>query len=689
MPDDDLHNPLLKNQDKIDFLKLTPSHITEAVDHQIAIIHQVLSDVVSDQLPSFDKVQKLFYEIEVLSFIWRIADQLHAVVNTPELREVVSKNLPKLTQLMTAIQQNLILYRQLKYLLEDSSIALTDVQKVLLKNHVRDFYLSGAELDAKDKKDFLAMQTQLAELAVKFEQNVLDATVDFVLYIDDVAKLNGIPEDIKASFFETAKQAGKIGYQLTLQQPCYQAVLEYADDRSLRETLYRAYIMRASELGKKCYDNTALINQHLQLLYKVAILLGFQSYAEVSLVSKMADSPQKIIEFLRDLAKKAYPFAQKDFEVLKIFAKKTLNLSELMPWDMSYVAEKIRQKHYALSSQVVRQYFPIHKVLSGLFDLANKLYDITMVLSNAPVWHSDVLFYEVLDANQQLIGHFYLDLYARDNKQEGAWMNGVRHRFIFQHVLQKPVAYIVCNFARPIGNQPALLTHIDVKTLFHEMGHALHHLLTKVNELGLSGIEGVEWDAVELPSQLMENFCWEWDVLQNISEHIEHKAPLPLFLYQKMLKERYFQGAFQLMRQIELGLFDMLLHHEFDPADDWMRLLKAVRNEVSVFQKPDYDRMMHSFLHIFAGGYTAGYYSYLWAEVLSSDSYAAFEENKDWAAVGKRLWETILAVGGTRPTALSFEVFRGRQPDLNFLLKNKGLITNDFHSPKKSFTHDG
>jgi len=674
----ELGNPLLSNQETIDFAKLKPPHITEAVDDQIAIVHQALNDVVSNELPCFDEMQKLFYEIEVLWSIWRIANQLHAVVNTPELREVILKNSPKLTQLLTGIQQNPILYRQLKRLLEDSSIQLTDTQKTLLKNNVRDFYLSGAELNENDKKVFLATQTQLAELAIKFEQNVLDATADFVLYVDDVTQLNGIPADIQASFFEAAKQAGKTGYQLTLQRPCYQAVLEYADDRSLREMLYHAYIIRASELGKKSHDNTPLINQRLQLLRKITTLLGFKSYAEVSLVTKMAENPAQAIQFLRDLAKKAYPFAQKDFEKLTIFAKETLHLNELMPWDMSYVAEKMRQKYYALSSQEVRQYFPIQKVLSGLFSLANQLYGITISLAKAPVWHEEVLFYEILDSSQQLMGHFYLDLYVRNHKREGAWMNGIQNRFVYQHILQKPVACIVCNFAQPIGGQPALLTHADVRVLFHEMGHALHHLLTQVDELGLSGIEAVEWDAVELPSQLMENFCWEWDVLQNMSEHIENKAPLPLALYQKMLKERYFQGAFTLMRQIELGLFDMLLHNAFDPIDDWMKLIDAVRKEVAVFKVPDYDRMMHSFLHIFAGGYAAGYYSYLWAEVLASDSYAAFEENKDWAIVGKRFWANILAVGGTRSTAVSFEAFRGRQPDLNFLLKNKGLITNDF-----------
>lgn len=387
----------------------------------------------------------------------------------------------------------------------------------------------------------------------------------------------------------------------------------------------------------------------------------------------MASSPEAVIQFLQDLANKARPFAQKELAKLTTFARTRLGLSVIEPWDMHYVAEQYRQQHHALSSQMIRQYFPIHKVLSGLFALIHQLYNVTVQSLDVPLWHPDVQFYQLFDHSGQVLGGFYLDLYARDNKQEGAWMNGIRNRFIHRDQRQKPMACVTCNFTPPTGDQPVLLTHDEVQILFHELGHCLHHLLTQVDTIGLSGMEGVEWDAVELPSQFMECFSWEWDVLQQISEHIDTKAPLPRALYESMLQDKHFQGALKLLRQIEFGLFDIKLHDAPDLSTDWLTLLDQVRAEVSVIPKPAYDRSMHSFLHVFAGGYTAGYYSYLWAEVLSSDVYAAFHEASDRTKVGKRFWEAILAAGSTRSTLASFRAFRGRDPDTTFFTK-QGLV---------------
>lgn len=663
-------NPFLTEY--IDFAHLEPLQVTEAVDQNIVRIQQALEQAIADTSLSLDTLAQLFYEVEALSYVWRVANQLHSVVNSAGWRAVIQDNLPKITQLITTIHQHPLLYQRLKWLLAHASLWSLDEQ-TLLAHQVRDFRLSGAELSATDRATFLNTQTQLANLALKFEQNVLDATKDGMWYVTDPAQLAGIPDDIQASFYEAAQKAGQTGYQITLQSVCYQAVLHYAHHRALREKMYRAYVVRASELGNPKYDNTALINEHLDHHQAIAHLLGFTSYAEVSLVPKMACSPQAVIQFLQDLANKARPFAQKELAKLTEFARSNLDLSVIEPWDRYYVAEQYRQKHHALSSQVIRQYFPIHKVLSGLFALIHQLYNVTVQSLDVPLWHPDVQFYQLFDQAGHMLGGFYLDLYARDNKQEGAWMNGIRNRFVHRGQQQKPMACVTCNFTPPTGDQPVLLTHDEVQTLFHELGHGLHHLLTQVDTMGLSGMEGVEWDAVELPSQFMEGFSWEWDVLQQISEHVATKEPLPRALYESLLQDKHFQSALKLLRQIEFGLFDMMLHDAPDLSAGWMALLDQVRAEVSVIQKPAYDRSVHSFLHVFAGGYTAGYYSYLWAEVLSSDVYAAFKEASDRTMVGKRFRETILAVGSTRSMAASFRAFRGRDPDMTFLLQDKGL----------------
>ncbi|MET0518193.1 MAG: M3 family metallopeptidase, partial [Burkholderiaceae bacterium] len=552
--------------------------------------------------------------------------------------------------------------------------ALSAARKQALKHWIRDFVLSGAELQGAARERFAAIQERSAELGQKFSEHVMDATDGFAYYASE-QELRGVPADVVAAARSAAQAEGKDGHKLTLHFPSYMPVMQYGENRPLRELLYRAYVTRASELGSKPeLDNSALIQELLMLRQEEAALLGFNNFAEASLVAKMASSPAQVLDFLRDLAGRARPFAEKDLAELREFAAANLGLADLQVWDNAYASEKLKEARYAFSDQDVRQYFTLPRVLQGLFDIIERLFNVKIVEQAAEVWHDSVKFYR-LDRNGVLVGQFYLDLYARPGKRPGAWMDEVRSRWARpEGVQQTPVAQLVCNFASPVGDKPALLTHDDVTTLFHEFGHGLHHLLTQVDELGVSGISGVEWDAVELPSQFMENFCWEWEVLQQLTAHVDTGAPLPRALFDKMTAAKNFQSGLQTLRQIEFSLFDMRLHAEPGREVAVQDLLDEVRAEVAVIPPPAFNRFQHSFSHIFAGGYSAGYYSYKWAELLSADAWSAFEEEGVFnPATGARYLQSILEAGGARDAMDSFKAFRGREPKIDALLRHQGM----------------
>ena len=622
-------------------------------------------------------VEKLTDITERVGRIWSVVSHLNSVVDTPELRAVYNELMPEITIFFTEIGQDIELYSRFKIIKNSAEFdTLSPAQQTKLNHDLRDLVLSGAELPPEQQAELAQLQTEGAQLGAKFAQNIQDATDAFGIYFDDAAPLAGIPEDSIAMFAAAAQSEGKTGYKIGLQIPHYLAVIQYADNRELREQIYRAYVTRASELsddGK--LDNTANIDRTLENALKTAKLLGFKNYAELSLATKMADTPEQVLNFLHDLARRAKPFAEKDFAEIKAFARENLNIEDPQSWDLSYAAEKLRQAKYAFSEAEVKKYFPISKVLAGLFAQIKKLYGIELAEKTVPVWHKDVRYFE-LKQDGQTIGGVYMDLYAREGKRGGAWMDGYKSRRRFADgTLQLPTAYLVCNFTPPVGDKEARLSHDEIITLFHETGHGLHHLLTQVDEVGVSGINGVEWDAVELPSQFMENFVWEYDVLAQMSSHEETGAVLPKELFDKMHAAKNFQRGMFLVRQMEFALFDMEIYHQEDEGrlKEWPQILDKVRQEVAVTQPPAYNRFALSFSHIFAGGYAAGYYSYAWAEVLSADAYAAFEESDDVAETGRRFWKEVLAVGGSRSAAESFKAFRSREPSLDALLRHSGF----------------
>ena len=622
-------------------------------------------------------VEKLTDITERVGRIWSVVSHLNSVVDTPELRAVYNELMPEITIFFTEIGQDIELYNRFKIIKNSAEFdTLSPAQQTKLNHDLRDFVLSGAELPPEQQAELAQLQTEGAQLGAKFAQNIQDATDAFGIYFDDAAPLAGIPEDSIAMFAAAAQSEGKTGYKIGLQIPHYLAVIQYADNRELREQIYRAYVTRASELSDEGkFDNTANVEQTLANALKTAKLLGFKNYAELSLATKMADTPEQVLNFLHDLAHRAKPFAEKDFAEIKAFARESLNIEDPQSWDLSYAAEKLRQAKYAFSETEVKKYFPISKVLAGLFAQIKKLYGIELAEKTVPVWHKDVRYFE-LKQDGQTIGGVYMDLYAREGKRGGAWMDGYKGRRRFADgTLQLPTAYLVCNFTPPVGDKEARLSHDEIITLFPETGHGLHHLLTQVDEVGVSGINGVEWDAVELPSQFMENFVWEYDVLAQMSSHEETGAVLPKELFDKMHAAKNFQRGMFLVRQMEFALFDMEIYHQEDEGrlKEWPQILDKVRQEVAVTQPPAYNRFALSFSHIFAGGYSAGYYSYAWAEVLSADAYAAFEESDDVAETGRRFWKEILAVGGSRSAAESFKAFRGREPSLDALLRHSGF----------------
>ncbi|GGX84714.1 M3 family metallopeptidase [Vogesella alkaliphila] len=671
-------NPLLDFSDLPRFAAIKPEHITPALDVLLVNARAAIDKVIAAGGDDWDSVaEPLSDATEQISRAWGVVGHLNGVMgNTDGLRDAYNAEIPRISAFFTELGQNLDLYARFKAVAANPAFAgASAARKKIIENDLRDFRLSGAELPEADKQRFAELSSRLAELSNQFSQHVMDATDSFALYIDDVAELAGIPEDSLAMYAALAEADGQPGkYKLGLQFPLLFPVLQYADNRALREKLYEANAKRASEFGPAEQDNGPLIREKLVLAAEEAKLLGFANYAELSLYTKMAESPQQVIDFLRDLARRAKPYAEQDRAELEAFARDELGLTTLQAWDITYAAEKLRVARYAFSEHEVKQYFPEPKVLAGLFSVVHKLYGITVEQKDAETWHEDARYYQIFK-DGALLGGFYLDLYARDGKRPGAWMDDVRGRRLKNGQVQTPVAYLVCNFTRPLGDKPAYFSHDEVTTLFHEFGHGLHHLLTRVDELGVSGISGVEWDAVELPSQFMENFCWEWDVLQGMTAHSESGEPLPRALYDKMLAAKNFQSGMQTVRQLEFSLFDMLLYTDAKPESvDWLALLETVRDEVAVNRPPAYNRFPNSFSHIFGGGYAAGYYSYKWAEVLSADAYAAFEEaggaNPE---VGRQFWDEILAVGGSRPALESFRAFRGRDPQIDALLRHSGM----------------
>ena len=679
-------NPLLDFSDLPLFDRILPEHVGPAMDDLLATAETALERVTASEFPaSWSGIASVLdVATENLGRAWGAVSHLNSVADTPELRAAYNAALPRVTEFWTRLGADERLYA--KYKAIDVS-SLNTEQTQAHKNAIRNFVLSGAELAGSAKERFAQIQERQAELSQKFSENSLDATDAFAYYATD-AEVAGIPDDVLQTAKAQAEAEGKTGYRLSLKMPSYLPVMQFAESSALRETLYKAYTTRASDQAPaefNQFDNSAVIREILALRQEESRLLGYQNFGEVSVVAKMAKSPDEVVTFLRDLARRARPYAEKDAADLRSFAAEKLNQTDPQPWDYAFISEKLKEARYAFSEQEVKQYFTAPKVLAGLFGIVETLFEVQILQDSAPVWKPGVAFYRI-ERDGQLVGQFYLDQPARTGKRGGAWMDDVRARWLRPDngKLQTPIAHLVCNFAEGSGGNPALLTHDDVTTLFHEFGHGLHHLLSQVNEHDVSGISGVEWDAVELPSQFMENFCWEWEVLSNMTAHVETGEPLPRALFEKMLTAKNFQSGMQTLRQVEFSLFDMLLHTSHNPQEDVMNLLNEVRQEVAVISSPAYSRTAHTFSHIFSGGYAAGYYSYKWAEVLSADAYAAFEEAANdnagatvkstvSAAAGRKYRQAILEVGGSRPAMESFKAFRGREPSLDALLRHQGM----------------
>ncbi|MEZ0232557.1 MAG: M3 family metallopeptidase [Methylophilaceae bacterium] len=673
------NNPLLDFSGLPKFNQVKAEHVTPAIDNLLSEARNIVETLsTATEAPTWQNFAHPLEDIEEkISRAWSQVSHMNSVVNSPALREAYNDNLPKLTAFYADLSQDERLYAKFRLLHSSPDYqSLNTAQRKIIENELRDFRLGGAELADDKKARFKEIQEELSQLSAKFEENLLDTTNDFSLLIKDINALKGVPEDVIQAAAEAAKQDSNTGYKITLQYPSYMPVVQYADDRALREKLYRAYATRASEFGKPEWDNTQLIKDILKLRQEAAHLLGYKNYTELSLTTKMANGQQQVTEFLNTLGKSAKPFAQADMQELKEFAANKLDLPELTAWDIAYVSEKLREEKYAFSDQEVKQYFPEEQVLHGLFKVTETIFGVHVKKSKAPVWHSDASFYEITDTNGKPVGQFYLDLYARNNKRGGAWMDEAITRRKKSHGVETPVAFLTCNFSAPVGNKPALFTHDEAITMFHEFGHGLHHMLTKVDEYGVSGIKGVEWDAVELPSQFMENFCWEWEVLRHMTKHVETGAHLPRELFDKMVAAKNFQAGMQTVRQIEFSLFDIRLHGDFNPngKETALDLIEQVRDEVAVVRPPKWNRFPNNFSHIFAGGYAAGYYSYKWAEVLSADAYSLFEETGVLSQeTGRRFWSEILAQGGSRPALESFIAFRGREPSIDALLRHNGM----------------
>ncbi len=591
------------------------------------------------------------------------------------MRLIYNKNLTKVTKYHSELSQNKLIYKKFKRIkLSKNFSKLSRPQKKIINDEILSFELGGVGLNKNKQLEFKKIVSKLSKLSSNFEENLLDSVNNYSLLIKDKRKLKGVPKDALTKAKLEAKKRKENGWCFTLDFPSYLPLIQFADDRSLREEIYYAYATKASELGDSTTDNTLNINQILTHKKKLASLLGFSDYASMALKTKMAKSSNEVIKFLESLSSKAKPFAKKDMIDIKNYGKK-INIKQVEAWDIAYISEKIKEERFNYSDQEIKNYFPDYKVIEGLFKVVESIYGIYIEEIETEVWHSDVKFYRIQNSSKKSIGYFYLDLYARKNKRGGAWMDEAISKFKFPHEEALPVAYLTCNFSEPVKNNSSLLTHDEVITLFHEFGHGLHHLLTEIDDYGVSGIQGVEWDAVELPSQFMENFCWEWSVIKNMTENILTKKTMPKKLFNKLLKSKNFQSGMQTSRQVEFALFDIKLHSEYNPIlKNFLLLLEQVRDEVAIVKPPKWNRFPHSFSHIFAGGYAAGYYSYKWAEVLSADAYSLFEEMGPLSRkAGEKFKKEILAKGGSRPAINSFVKFRGRKPKIDALLKHQGL----------------
>ncbi len=673
-----MENPLTDFSSLPRFADIRPEHVLPAIESLVAQGREAIESLATAPgEPTWEGfVEPLETANERLARAWSQVSHLNAVVNSPALREAYNAALPRVTQFSTEQSQDLRLYGRFKALAASPGFPrLPAGRRRLVDNELRDFRLGGAELEPAAKARFGKLQEELAALSSRFQDNVLDATNDFALHVTDPADLAGIPADVVETARQAAARQGREGWSLTLHMPCYLPVMQYADHAPLRSRMYRAHVTRASEFGRPEWDNTPLIAAILDKRAEVASLLGYGTYAGVSLATKMAGSPEEVIAFLDDLGRRARPFAERDMAELVDYARGDLGLDEVRAWDVPWVSEKLRQARYAFSENEVKRYFPEDAVLAGLFRVIETLYGVRVRPAPAQAWHPDVKFFAIEDASGSLVGQFYLDLYAREGKRGGAWMDDARNRRRLAGRLQTPVTFLTCNVSAPVGGEPAFLTHREVITLFHEFGHGLHQLLTRVDDLGVSGIAGVEWDAVELPSQIMENFCWEWDVVSPMSRNGDTGERLPRALFDKLVAARNFQSGMQFVRQIEFALFDMHLHHDFDRAGDSVQaLLERVRRQVAVVHPPEWNRFANQFSHVFGGGYAAGYYSYKWAEVLSADAFGAFEEEGVLnPATGARFRDEVLGVGGSRPALESFVAFRGREPRMDALLRHNGM----------------
>ncbi len=678
-----MSNPLLNMTGLPPFSAIKPEHAEPAIEQVVAENRQTVAMLLAEaHCFSWDSlVQPLEALEERLGRVWSPISHMNSVVNSEALRSAYNGCLAKLSDYATEMGQNEALFRAFKQIAEGDEYArLGTAQKKIIDNALRDFRLSGIDLSDEDKARYKEIMQQLSSLNSKFEANVLDATNAWKIQITDEQRLAGLPDSAKAMAKQTAERKEMEGWLFTLEFPSYLPVMMYADDRELRREMYTAYVTRASDEGPHAgqWDNTAVMEQLLALRHELAQLLGFSNYAERSIATKMAASTEQVLSFLHDLAERALPMAAKELDEVRTYAKKYFGVDTLEAWDITYYSEKLRQHRYAITQEELKPYFPEDRVLSGMFTVVNKLYGIEISeIDGVDVWHEDVRFFEIEDAQGNVRGQFYLDLYARPHKRGGAWMDDCTTRVRMAEGVQIPVAYLTCNFSAPIGDEPALFTHDEVLTLFHEFGHGLHHMLTQVDYPSVAGISGVAWDAVELPSQFMENWCWQREALNFIAGHYKTAEMLPEDLFDKMVAAKNFQSAMQMLRQLEFSIFDFRVHLEYDPEKGARiyEILEDVRSQVAVLQPPSFNRFPHSFGHIFAGGYAAGYYSYKWAEVLSADAFAQFEENGIFdRETGLRFLATVLEQGGAREPMELFVEFRGREPTIDALLRHSGLV---------------
>lgn len=677
-----MDNPLLEMTGLPPFSRIRPEHVEPAIDQVLAENRARIQELLEATTTyTWDNlVQPLEDMADRLNRLWSPVSHMNAVVNTPELRAAYNACLPKLSEYSTELGQNERLFQAYKSIAEGPEYARLDpAQRKIIDNALRDFRLSGVDLPPEQKARFKAIMQELSHLHAKFEENLLDATHAWTKQITDEARLAGLPESARGLARQKAEQAGKEGWLFTLEMPSYLAVITYADDRELRREMYEAYVTRASDEGPNAgkWDNTPVMERILALRHEAAQLLGYPNYAARSLATKMARSTEQVMEFLNDLARRSLDLARRELEEVRAFAREEFGMAELEAWDIPYYSEKLRQHKYAISQEELKPYFPEPRVLAGLFGVMERLYGLSIrQVEGVDTWHPDVRFYEIRDRHGELRGQFYLDLYARAQKRGGAWMDDCIARKRTASGVQTPVAYLTCNFSPPVGDDPALFTHNEVITLFHEFGHGLHHMLTKVDYPSVAGISGVPWDAVELPSQFMEHWCWEREALDLIAGHYRTGEPLPEELYRRMIAAKNFQAGMQMVRQLEFALFDFRLHLEYDPARGprIYEILDEVREQVAVIKPPSFNRFPHSFAHIFAGGYAAGYYSYKWAEVLSCDAFAKFEEEGIFnPETGRRFLETVLEQGGARDPLELFVEFRGREPTIDALLRHSGV----------------